>query len=222
MVSNILTKLQTTSKLKYNLFEMTERLFLDLENICAQLAKEINEKSEERNQILVKVEKNNAFEFIFRIGGDSLIFILQSNIVRLPDENYLCKSKYLKEDLSLRYFGQILIYNFLSDTIDFGRLDDPGYLIGRILLNRENKFCLEGDRKIVFNFPELKENHVNPEKMRDFVEQLVVSALDNDLLAPAFNDIMTITYQQKIEHISGLGNPQKIGFNFFAKNKDEG
>lgn len=106
MVSNILTKLQTTGKLKFNLFEMTERLFSDLENICAQLAKEINEKSGEINQILVKVEKNNTFEFIFTIGGDSLIFILQSNIVRLPDENYLCKSKYLKDDvtLSLQHF----------------------------------------------------------------------------------------------------------------------
>jgi len=222
MVSNILTKLQTTSKLKYNLFEMTEMLFLDLERICTQLAKEINEANKEGIPIPIKVERTNPFEFIFRIGGDVLIFILQSNVVRLPDENYLSKSKYLKDDVSLRYFGQILIYNFLSDTIDFGRLDDPGYLLGRVLLNRENKFFLEGDRKIVFNFPELKENPVNPEKMRDFVEQLVVSALENDLLAPSFTDIMVITYQQKIEHISGLGNPQKIGFNFFAKNKDEG
>jgi hypothetical protein len=220
MVSNILTKLQTTSKLKYNLFEKTEALFLDLEKICSLLAKEINEANTDRIQ--VNVERKNPFEFIFRIGGDALIFILQSNIVRLPDENYLSKSKYLKEDITLRYFGQILIYNFLSDTIEFGRLDDPGYLIGRILLNRENKFFLEGDRKIVFNFPELKENAVDPEKMRSFVEQLVVSALENDLLAPSFADIMVITYQQKIEHISGLGNPQKIGFDFFAKNKDQG
>ena len=222
MGSNILTKLQTSSKLKYNLFEMTERLFFDLEKICGQLANEINEHNKEGIPILVKVERTNGFEFLFRIGGDVLIFILQSNIVRLPDENYLSKSKYLKDDVSLRYFGQILIYNFLSDTIDYGRLDDPGYLIGRVLLNRENKFFLEGDRKIVYNFPELKENPVNPEKMRDFVEQLVVSALENDLLAPAFTDIMVITYQQKIEHISGLGNPQKIGFDFFAKNKDKG
>jgi hypothetical protein len=201
---------------------MTEALFLDLEKICTQLAEEINQANKEGIPISIKVERTNAFEFIFRIGGDVLIFILQSNIVRLPDENYLSKSKYLKGDVSLRYFGQILIYNFLSDTIDFGRLDDPGYLIGRVLLNRENKFFLEGDRKIVFNFPELKENIVNPEKMRDFVEQLVVSALENDLLAPSFTDIMLITYQQKIEHTSGLGNPQKIGFDFFAKNKDNG
>ncbi|MCH6198430.1 hypothetical protein MMU07_02480 [Aquiflexum sp. LQ15W] len=200
---------------------MTEALFLDLEKISGQLAKEIVEANKEGIPIPIKVERTNPFEFIFRIGGDVLIFILQSNIVRLPDENYLSKSKYLKDDVTLRYFGQILIYNFLSDTIDFGRLEDPGYLIGRIMLNKENKFFLEGDRKIVFNFPELKENPINPEKMRDFVEELVVSALENDLLAPAFTDIMLITYQQKIEHISGLGNPQKIGFDFFAKNKDK-
>lgn len=220
MVSNILSKLQTTSKLKYNLFENTEILFRDLENICKELSQEIMKENKDGKPIPIKVEKINDYEFIFRIGGDVLIFILQSNIVRLPDETYLSKSKYLKEDVTLRYFGQILIYNFLSDTLTFGRLDDPGYLIGRILLNRENKFFLEGDRKIVFNFPELKENPVSKEKMRDLVEQLVVAALENDLLAPAFQDIMVINYHQKLEHTSSMGNPQKIGFDLFAKNRE--
>lgn len=220
MVSNIVSKLQTTSKLKYNLFESTESLFKELESICGDLSLEITKENKEGKPIPIKVEKINDYEFIFRIGGDVLIFILQSNIVRLPDDTYLSKSKYLKEDVSLRYFGQILIYNFLSDTLTFGRLDDPGYLIGRILLNRENKFFLEGDRKIVFNFPELKENPVSKEKMRDLVEQLIESALENDLLAPSFQDIMLITYHQKIEHTSSMGNPQKIGFDFFAKNRE--
>ncbi|SMD41772.1 hypothetical protein SAMN00777080_0303 [Aquiflexum balticum DSM 16537] len=220
MVSNIVSKLQTTSKLKYNLFESTEKLFGELEIICRELMQEIIETNKEEKPIPLKIEKINDYEFIFRIGGDVLIFILQSNIVRLPDDTYLSKSKYLKKDVSLRYFGQILIYNFLSDTLTFGRLEDPGYLIGRILLNRENKFFLEGDRKIVFNFPELKDNPVSKEKMRDLVEQLVVSVLENDLLAPAFQDIMLISYHQKLEHTSSMGNPQKIGFDLFAKNRE--
>jgi hypothetical protein len=220
MVSNIVSKLQTTSKLKYNLFESTEKLFGELEIICRELMQEIIQTNKEEKPIPLKLEKINDYEFIFRIGGDVMIFILQSNIVRLPDDTYLSKSKYLKKDVSLRYFGQILIYNFLSDTLTFGRLEDPGYLIGRILLNRENKFFLEGDRKIVFNFPELKDNPVSKEKMRDLVEQLVVSVLENDLLAPAFQDIMLISYQQKLEHTSSMGNPQKIGFDLFAKNRE--
>lgn len=221
MVNKILTKLQTTSTLKQNLFEKTAELFIQLQEVCDELIKEIIEAEKGAKHIPMKLEKINDLEFIFRIGGDVLIFILQSNVVRLPDEAYLSKSKYLKSDPDLRYFGQILIYNFLSDTITYGRLEDPGYLIGRILLNRENKFFLEGDRKIVFNFPELKENQVSKEKMRTLVEELVVSAIDNDLLAPAFQDIMLITYQQKLEHTSSMGNPQKIGFDFFAKNRDK-
>lgn len=220
MVSNIVSKLQTTSKLKYNLFESTEKLFGELEIVCRELMQEIIESNKEEKPIPLKLEKINDYEFIFRIGGDVMIFILQSNIVRLPDDTYLSKSKYLKKDVSLRYFGQILIYNFLSDTLTFGRLEDPGYLIGRILLNKENKFFLEGDRKIVFNFPELKDNPVSKEKMRDLVEQLVISVLENDLLAPAFQDIMLISYHQKLEHTSSMGNPQKIGFDLFAKNRE--
>jgi hypothetical protein len=220
MINNILKKLQTTSKLKYNLFELTETLFRQLETICFEISSEIQQANKEDKPVPVKLEKINDFEFTFRIGGDVLVFILQSNIVRLPDDTYLSKSKYLKEDNSLKYFGQILIYNFISDTITYGRLDDPGYLIGRILLNRENKFFLEGDRKIVYSFPELRDNPVTIEKMRSLVEQLVISALDNDLLAPAFQDIMLITYHQKLEHTSSMGNIKKIGFDLFAKPRE--
>ena len=220
MINKILNKLQTTSKLKYNLFEQSEALFRQMEEICHTIAKEIFEANKDDKPVPLKVERINDFEFIFRIGGDVLIFILQSNIVRLSDDTYLSKTKYLKDDLSLRYFGQILIYNFLSDTLTYGRLEDPGYLISRILLNKENKFFIEGDRKIVYSFPDLKENPVSPEKMRDLIEKLIESALDNDLLAPAFQDLMLITYHQKLEHTSSMGNPKKIGFDLFAKPRE--
>jgi hypothetical protein len=218
MISKILEKLQTTTKLKLNLLEETQKVFDDCLAICEQLAFEL--KNADTKEIPIKVERINEYEFIFRIGADVLVFILQSNIVRLPDETYLSKSKYLKDDMTLRFFGQILIYNFLADTLTYGRLDDPGYLICRILINRENKFFIEGDRKIVYSFPELKENPLSHEKLRTLVELLTEAALDNDLLAPAFQDIMLITYNQKLEHTSSMGNPQKIGFEMFAKNME--
>lgn len=218
MISKILEKLQTTTKLKLNLLDETQKVFDQCLAICQQLAEDL--KNTDAKDIPIKVERINEYEFIFRIGADVLVFILQSNIVRLPDETYLSKSKYLKDDVSLRFFGQILIYNFLADTITYGRLDDPGYLICRILLNRERKFFIEGDRKIVYSFPELKDNPLTQEKLRNLVELLAEAALDNDLLAPAFQDIMLITYNQKLEHTSSMGNPQKIGFEMFAKNRE--
>lgn len=218
MISKILEKLQTTTKLKLNLLEETQKVFDDCFAICQQLSLDL--KNADAKDIPIKVERINEYEFIFRIGADVLIFILQSNTVRLPDETYISKSKYLKEDVTLRFFGQILIYNFLADTITYGRLDDPGYLICRILLNRENKFYIEGDRKIVYSFPDLEENPMTQEKLRTLVELLTVAALDNDLLAPAFQDIMLITYHQKLEHTSCMGNPQKIGFELFSKNRE--
>lgn len=218
MISKILEKLQTTTKLKLNLLEETQKVFDACFAICEQLSLDL--KNADAKDIPIKVERINEYEFIFRIGADVLIFILQSNTVRLPDETYISKSKYLKEDVTLRFFGQILIYNFLADTITYGRLDDPGYLICRILLNRENKFYIEGDRKIVYSFPDLEENPMTQEKLRTLVELLTVAALDNDLLAPAFQDIMLITYHQKLEHTSSMGNPQKIGFELFSKNRE--
>ena len=219
MLSDIINKIETTSQLKKNLFEQVTSFFTDLEKTCREVAIELQKESA-NNTIAVKIEKINDYEFLFRVGGDVLVFILQSNIVRLSDDAYISKSKYLKDDVTLRYFGQVLVYNFLADTLTYGRLDDPGYLISRILINRENHFFLEGDRKIVFEFPELKDNPITKDKNRKLVENLVLSALNNDLLAPNFNDIMLISYHQKLEHTSSMGNPKKIGFDFFAKNRE--
>lgn len=217
MFSNIVSKIQSTSKLKQNLFVQVTDLFQLLEQSSRALASKLEASCGSENSVPIKVEKTNEYEFSFQVGEDVLVFILQSNIVRLSEETYLSKSKYLKSDASLNYFGQILVYNFLGETIKNERLDDPGYLLGRLMLNRENKFFLEGDRKMVYHFPELHENVVTVPKMKDFLELLVSSALDNDLLAPAFGDIMIINYFQKLEHTSGMGHPKKIGFDSFAK-----
>lgn len=219
MFSNIVTKIQSTSKLKQNLFVQVSDLFQLLEQSSRTLAKKLEVACGPENLVPLKIVKSNDFEFSFQAGEDVLVFILQSNIVRLSEETYLSKSKYLKSDESLNYFGQILIYNFLDETIKNERLDDPGYLLGRLMVNRENKFFLEGDRKMVYHFPELQENPVTEKKMQEFVELLVSAALDNDLLAPAFGDIMIINYLQKLEHTSGMGHPKKIGFDSFAKNR---
>ncbi|MFD2034943.1 hypothetical protein ACFSKL_09085 [Belliella marina] len=219
MLSEIISKIEKTSLLKQKLFGQVSEFFAQLEATCREVALELQKESK-NVPIPIKIEKINDYEFLFRVGGDVLVFILQSNIVRLSDDAYISKSKYLKHDVSLRYFGQVLIYNFLADTLTYGRLDDPGYLISRVLINRENHFFLEGDRKIVFEFPELKENPITKEKNRKLVESLILSALNNDLLAPNFNDIMLISYHQKLEHTSSMGNPKKIGFDFFAKNRE--
>jgi len=219
MLSNIVSKIQSTSKLKQNLFVQAMDLFQLLEQSSRTLAEKLSAVCGPENIVPLKVEKINDYEFVFQAGGDVLVFILQSNIVRLSEETYLSKSKYLKSDASLNYFSQILVYNFLSETIKNERLDDPGYLLGRLMVNRENKFFLEGDRKMVYHFPELKENPVTEQKMHEFIELLLSAALDNDLLAPAFGDIMIITYLQKLEHTSGMGHPKKIGFELFAKNR---
>ncbi|GHB52028.1 hypothetical protein [Mongoliitalea lutea] len=220
MINKILQKLETTSKLKYEIYRHTLNLFNELEQTAHEISEELRAQAPDIDDLRIGVKRINDYEFMFQIGGDTLVFILQSNISRLPEDSYLSKSKYLKSDAELQYFGQILIYNFLSDTILFNRLDDLGYLVGRLLLNKEKKFFFEGERKIVFNFPELKDNPMTEEKRRSLIEQLLMSALENDLLPPAFQDIMVISYHQKIEHTSSMGNPKKIGFDLFAKGRD--
>ncbi|EIM73912.1 hypothetical protein A3SI_16852 [Nitritalea halalkaliphila LW7] len=221
MISNLATKLQEKAALKAAVFKLTQSAFKRLEMQAHQLAQELHAQVKLDAGVQVQFDQVNAHEFILRFGEDALVVILQSNVVKLPEERYLSKAKYVKADDKRAYFGQILVYNFLSDTITYNRMEDHGYLIGRLLLNIENKFFIEGERNLVFHYPELKENDLTDEKLRDMLMLLMRSAVDNDLLAPAFQELMVINYQQKLLYTSGLGSPQKIGFDVFAKNREE-
>ena len=64
------------------------------------------------------------------------------------DANHLVwQSPYVQADRDNSYCGLINIYNFLSDSFKFNRNADEGYLIGRIFINRERCYFVEGKRQ---------------------------------------------------------------------------
>ena len=45
-------------------------------------------------------------------------------------------TSYVKEDKNRSYCGVIHLYNFLADSFKYNRLNDVGYLIGRVFIIR--------------------------------------------------------------------------------------
>ncbi len=86
------------------------------------------------------------FEAELKFSGDSLVFAMHTNTFTFADDHPIHKLPYVKEDPKRAYCGLIQIYNFLSDSIKYNRVYDYGYLIGRIFVNSENKFFIEGER----------------------------------------------------------------------------
>ncbi|MEQ8423213.1 MAG: hypothetical protein RIA63_00785, partial [Cyclobacteriaceae bacterium] len=160
----------------------------------------------------------NEHEFQVKLAGDLLIFVLHTNIVTFDEKHAAMQQPYCKENEINRYFGQIMIYNFMSDSIRFNRVNDPGYLVARILINHEKRFLVEGEGRLGFLFKEISAKPMESEDLNQIVQHSLTVAIENDLMAPPFPQVRFITLHQKMEKTSELGAGQKIGFRMAYEN----
>ncbi|HLT74014.1 MAG TPA: hypothetical protein VKZ68_02980, partial [Ohtaekwangia sp.] len=128
------------------------------------------------------------------------------------DEHPVIKSPYVSEKEVNRYFGQINIYNFMYDSLRYKRGHDPGYLIGRLMINHENRFFMEGESQFAREFSEISTAPLSREDLQRIIKLSLKVAIRNDLMAPPYNKVRLITLDQKNEHTMELGGGQKIGF----------
>lgn len=161
----------------------------------------------------------NEHEFQVKLAGDLLIFVLHTNIVTFDETHLTMQQPYCKENEINRYFGQIMIYNFMADSIRFNRVNDPGYLVARILINHENRFLVEGEGRLGFLYNQISTKPIEAIDLNNIVQNALTIAIENDLMAPPFPQVRFITLHQKMEKTSELGAGQKIGFRMNYENK---
>ncbi|HEY3429585.1 MAG TPA: hypothetical protein VGK39_02840, partial [Cyclobacteriaceae bacterium] len=140
-------------------------------------------------------------------------------IVTFSDDHVIMQDPYLKEKEVNRYFGQIMIYNFMSDSLKFNRVNDPGYLLARLMINHENRFFIEGEGQLATLFNKISEKPLTNEALDALVKLALAIAIENDLMAPSYPDVKFITLHQKLEHTPDLGGGQKIGFRMNYEDK---
>ena len=64
--------------------------------------------------------------------------------------HHIWNSSYVKEDKYRAYCSVINVYNFLSDSFKYNRVNDLGFMIGRIFINKEKHFFTEGNGRMSF------------------------------------------------------------------------
>jgi hypothetical protein len=175
----------------------------------------------EDKDVTVEFNVVSEHEFDVKLAGDMLIFVMHTNVVTFEDTHPIMKEEYIKQNDVNRYFGQIMIYNFMADSLKFNRTNDPGYLLARLMINHENKFFIEGERELS-EFNGISESPIMEEILRKIVKIVLRMAIENDLIAPPFTDVKSITLYQKRAHTLELGGGQKIGFRMSYENKTEG
>ena len=196
-----------------------ESLAKEARNVIGELKKKVKPGDQD---VTVDFKRINDHEFQLKLAGDMLVFVLHTNIVTFEDTHDVMKDPYILQKEINKYFGQIMIYNFMSDSIKFHRVNDPGYLLARLLINHEGRYIIEGEGKLGVVFSHISETFITDDDLNILVKLALTLAIENDLMAPPYPQVKFITLYQKLEKTQELGAGQKIGFRMSYHGKLEG
>lgn len=206
--------LKQKSTTKQTIYRNTQEVFEQMRVAAADIVATLSRKiTEVDSNVIIEYRNINEFEFHIKFSGDLLIFVMHSNVITFSDAHDLMSSDYVEEDFRRRFFGHIMAYNFMADSIKYNRMNDPGYLLARILINVENHFYLEGVSELDLEYTDIAKNIVDDKALRLFIESAMVASVNNDLMAPAIEDIKKISVKQKMEN-QQVSRGQKLGFSF--------
>ena len=219
-IQRLLENKSTAKQITYkNLIGSFETLAKESKRVAGELKKKIKPND---HDVTVDFKRINDHEFQVKLAGDLLIFVLHTNIVTFDDEHEVMKNPYVRENEINRYFGQIMIYNFMSDSVKFNRVNDPGYLLARLLINHDGRYIVEGEGKLGLVYSQISEASITEVDLNILVKLALTLAIENDLMAPPYPQVKFITLYQKLEKTQELGAGQKIGFRMSYHGKPEG
>ncbi|MCE3294549.1 MAG: hypothetical protein K0R65_263 [Crocinitomicaceae bacterium] len=217
----ILDLLHSKAALKQDIHEDTLNVFQNFKRIMQEEVQFLKTQLTDQRIRMQYIDKGLYESQIF-IGSDLLFFHMHTNVFLLPDEHPFWKLSYLKKNRDNGYFGIIYIYNFLAQSILQSREDDPGYLIGRIFVNKEGHFFIEGQGALGANFKNVEKGILTDDKLRDILYKSFCFASQFELLTPPF-DLMSQVNVMQIQEISSTLNLQtgkRLGFKFSAEDQD--
>ncbi len=206
--------------LKQNVYSNTLEAFQLIKKEIFKL-KEEYAKSSNSEKIVFDFMDKSEFEFELRFAGDILVFLMHTNVFEIPRLHPLLRTNYIKEDKNRSYCGMIHIYNFLADSFKYNRENDLGYLIGRIFINHEKHFHIEGKKEIGMIYTNFQQSILNEQAAHEIVTSAIEYAINFDLLVPPFEAVQMVSVFDIQKHTESLSlrTAKRLGFKFQADEK---
>lgn len=213
----IITTLKEKSLLKQKVYDNTLDAFNNVKEVLKGMAKEINISLEGvDSRIKLEYTDRSNFDAQIKVAGDILLFSMHSNIFQFDREHPAWKTAYIQKNKFNAYSGIINIYNFLADSFKYSRQDDLGYLIGRIFINHEKQYFVEGKRQMGLLFTNYGSEEISKQSLQIIITTAIQYALEFDLLVPPYDTVKIASVGQaeaKIQH-SRVMTGKRLGFQF--------
>lgn len=194
----ILETIVRKSTLKQSVFDNTFSIFNELKDTLFEMASEMDDQLDERLDRRVRIEYRDRgkFEAQLQVASDLLIFQMHTDVFEFDANHIIWQNAYVQSDTANSYCGVINVYNFLSDSFKYNRNADEGYLIGRIFINREKCFWVEGKRQTIARPMAFGQRRIDREALIEIVEAAVNYAINFDLLTPPYEENKRVTVDQ--------------------------
>jgi hypothetical protein len=174
--------------------------------------------TKESKEIPFTFRDRGEFEAELKFAGDTLVFMMHTNVFEFPRDHEVMKTPYIQEDKDRSYCGIINIFNFLSDSFKYNRLNDLGYLIGRLFINKDMHYFVEGKREIGFLYKSFSTAVMNAENASTILESAIYYTINFDLLTPPYDNVKEVSVQEFRAALDPMQikTGKRLGFKFQA------
>ncbi len=216
--AEILETIIRKSTLKQKVFDNTFSAFNLLKETLLEMASELDDDLDGKLDRRVRLEYRDRgkFEAQIQIANDLLIFQMHTDVFEFEPNHPLWQNAYVQADRENSYCGVINIYNFLSDSFKFNRNADEGYLIGRLFVNRERCYFVEGKQQGSMRAANFGTKEIDHDALIPILESAIAYSLDFDLLMPPYDGNKRVTVDQfntKLDN-SKFVTGKRLGYEF--------
>lgn len=206
-------------ELKQQVYHSTREAFELFRSTAKELLSQFQERNRQQGkEIHFEFADRGDFEFEIRFASDLLIFMMHTNVFEFSRNHEVMKSPYIREDSNRSYCGVIHVYNFLSDSFLYQRDNDLGYLIGRIFVNGEKHYFIEGKRELGMLYNNFNKSVINEESVQSILESAIEYTTNFDLLSPPYDEIKVVSVGEMRNNFDkkSMVTAKRLGFRFQA------
>jgi hypothetical protein len=214
---SIKDSLLTKACLKQDVYSVTKQVFADLNQVLGEVTNEMHDFiSPSDSRVSVELSSTGICESYLTMAGDTVIFHMHTNVFSFPESHMIHRNSYVSKNPENAYCGVINIYNFLTDSFRFNRMNDYGYMVGRIFVNKDRHFFVEGKKQLGFLFNDFGSAVLDKAALRDIVETALQHVIEFDLLTPPYDkvNIVSLDDVKQLSQNLKLKTGKRLGFRF--------
>ena len=194
----ILQTIIRKSTRKQHVFDSTFSSFNLLKETLLEMASELDDALDGKLDRRVRLEYRDRgkFEAQLQVASDLLIFQMQTDVFDFEPSHPVRKNPYVAQNKENGYVGMVNIYNFLSDSFKFNRNADEGYLIGRLFINHEGHYFVEGKGDFSVSAEQFGSRELAHDSLTTLLEEAIACALNFDPYMPRYSEYERVKVDQ--------------------------